>query len=478
MTSHLLLILPFLEWAVRILMVVVILRRRFLPVTALAWLALIFFQPLIGLPVYWLVGRDTLFRERVQSHKRVTDRARSRARAAAVRDHALEPALDPEQQVMLTQARRISGNPIVGGNAFEPIAKTDEFIVRLVADLDAAEHDIHLLYYIWRPDEQGQQVIDAVLRAAERGVRCRLLADAVGSKPLFKSREPRRLHEAGVELYAMLPVAPWRRKLARMDLRNHRKIAVIDGRIAYTGSHNLVVDTYGVKGVGPWFDLSARYTGPIVAQLQMVFLEDWEFTTNQPLDDDAMFPRIEPAGEIAAQVAPSGPNHPSESFQRVLLAAINSAQRKVLMTTPYLVPDEPTMLAFAMAVDRGVEVTIVVPRQADKPLINAAAHFYYDKLMDLGVQLHLFDKGLIHAKTMTVDDDFGVLGSANLDIRSFYLNFEINVLMYGEQVTRRLRFAQQRYLNEAQRLTLDEWRRRPMLRQYLESAAALVSPLL
>ncbi|MCG8509715.1 MAG: phospholipase D-like domain-containing protein, partial [Rhodospirillales bacterium] len=251
-----------------------------------------------------------------------------------------------------------------------------------------------------------------------------------------------------------------------------------DGRIAYTGSHNVAERTYGRKGVGAWIDLSGRFLGPVVGQLQLVFLDDWEFETDEHLTGDDLFPPPREEGAIAAQVVPTGPNHAGESFRRVVIAAMNSAQRRIIITTPYLVLDDPTMLALSMAADRGVETDIVIPERGDHPLVQAAGRSYLEPLLEAGVNVHLHRDGMLHAKTVTIDDAFALLGSANLDIRSFFLNFELNVLLYGPEITQQLRFAQQGYLSGADRVGLSAWRQRPLVQQYTEAAAALFSPLL
>lgn len=464
------------EWVIRIGMVPVVLRRRFQPVTSLAWLALIFFLPLVGVVVYLLVGVRYLGRRRARTHRQVVGASPLPERLAQL--YRERPEVSPEQQTMIVQAEQVSGNPILGGNQVQLIALTEELVESMVHDIDAAEDHVHVLFYIFWPDAVGTRVIDALERAVRRGVRCRLIADATGSRPLFRSGVTRRMTQAGIEVVAALPAAPWRRKLARIDLRNHRKLVVIDGSCAYTGSHNIVVEDYGNKRAGKWVDLGARVTGPIVAQLQSTFLDDWLFETGERLDDAALYPDLESAGHVAAQVVPTGPSHEAETFRWVLLAALNSAQRRIILTTPYLVPDEPTMLALAMAADRGVQVDVVVPQRSDHPLVEAAGRWYFEQLLENGINLHLYRDGMLHAKTITVDDAFSLLGSANLDIRSFYLNFELNVLLYGPEITAQLRFAQQQYLSVSDTIELHAWRRRPIVRQYLESAAALFSPIL
>ena len=466
------------EWSIRIGMTVAILRRRFTPSTAMAWLVLVYFLPVLGLIVYGLVGVNPLSRRRAKSHGLASAESHARLDPEQLTRHVIRPVVDPQQQNMILQAERISGNPIIAGNDVELLPDADELTTRLAADIDQAKSHVHLLYYIYRPDEMGRRISDALIRAAKRGVACRLLADAAGSRSFFRCRMHRELCDQGVQVVDMLPAAPWRRKLARLDLRNHRKVAVIDGRWAYTGSHNIVNEDYGHKTAGKWVDLSGRFTGPVVAQFQKLFLADWAFDTDQNLAGRDLFPPLIPGGEIAAQLVPTGPNNEGESFRRVLIAALATAQRRIIMTTPYLVPDEPTHVALAMAADRGVQVDLVVPEKSDHPLVAAAGRYAYQRLLEAGIHIHRYRGGMLHAKTITVDDAFALLGSANLDVRSFYLNFEVNVLLYGKQVTQHLRFAQQRYLNQSDAIALDAWRQRPLVKQLAEGAASLFSPLL
>jgi cardiolipin synthase len=467
------------NWIIRVVMLLVILRKRMMPVKGLAWLVLIMAFPIPGLVIYVLVGNRSMGWQRARLRQKIIGHAQTEHRMAELRAHQARPPIAPAQRNMIIQAERISGNHIVGGNDVELLPNANEKVARMVADIDAAKHHVHMVYYIFRPDETGNQVIEALKRAARRGVKCRVLADAAGSRSLFKRKGPARdMREAGVEIYPALPVALIRRKLARLDLRNHRKITIVDGRLAYTGSHNLVIEDYGHSWAGKWEDLSGRFTGPVTAQLQMTFLEDWYFETAQHLDGDDLFPPLNPTGEIAAQAVPTGPSHEAETFRRVVIAALDAAQEQIIMTTPYLVPDEPTMLALSMAADRGVEVKIVVPRRSDHPIVSAAGRSYYEPLLEAGVQIYRYHSGMLHAKTITVDYAFALLGSSNLDIRSFYLNFEINLLLYGPEITNHLRFAQNRYIAESDEVFLHSWRLRPASKQYIENACALLSPLL
>lgn len=473
-----LLTLEIIEWGIRLTMLIVVLRRRFRPATSLAWLTIVFFTPTVGMVFYLLLAGNRLGKRRVRQYRRTSTAIRNESRQGLIARHAIQPNLAPELSSVLKQAEQIGGMPILGGNHVELLPDVQGTIERLVRDIDEAQHHVHLLFYIYADDATGHRVADAVCRASARGVQCRLLADAAGSRSMLRSSLLSRLRSAGVHVHPMLPVKPLRRKFARLDLRNHRKIAVIDGLVAYTGSQNIVDTDYGHRRAGKWIDLMGRFTGPVVGQIQLVFLEDWIYETGQSLDTPDILPTCEPTGRMFAQAIPTGPVHDSQTFQRVLLAAINAASRKLIISTPYLIPDEPTMVALLMAADRGVDTHIVMPERCDLPLVGVAGRAYFEELLEAGVHIHTHHAGLLHSKTMTVDDAFALLGSANIDIRSFDLNFEINVLMYGPEITAELRFAQTRYIADSREVSLAEWRNRPPWKRYAESAAALLSPVM
>lgn len=478
-----LLLHQYAEWVIRLAMVPVILRRRFMPTTALAWLAVIFLLPEVGLFFYAIIGDARLGRKRIRMHQKVIYQSRQDKRMSRQRAHVTRPRIEKELEPIILQAEIIGGMPILGGNHVELMGDTNELFRRIAQDIDNARHHVHLLYYIYVEDESGKLISEAMIRAAQRGVKCRLMIDSVGSISFRRSDIRTRLEAAGVLVCEALPVSFWRARFARIDLRNHRKLAIIDGMIGYTGSHNVVNVDYG-RGKGgkrlQWIDLSGRYTGPIVHQLQIVFLEDWAFETDQKFEDeiDNLLPDLEATGQMAAQSVPTGPSENDDWLPNVLLAAINSARQKVVITTPYFVPDEPMLVALLMAASRGVEVELIVPRKSDTWLVSTAGKFYYERLLAAGVRIYQHRAGLLHSKTVTIDDAFAMIGSTNMDIRSFNLNFEFNVLMYGSQITRELRFAQKSYLNESDEIDLTQWRKRPAWKRYAASAASLLSPLL
>jgi cardiolipin synthase len=462
------------EWVIRLVMLAVIVTQRRQPSSAMAWLMVIFFEPWVGLVFYLLIGHNGLPRRRTEQHARLLQELRAVGRrydASVVR-----PELGPEATAAVTLAERLGSMPILGGNDVELITRTQEVIDLLVADIGAAEHHIHLLFYIFADDETGRRVADALFRAVGRGVKCRVLVDSVGSARMLKRLGP-QMAQRGVELHEVLPVGIFRRRMARIDLRNHRKVAVIDGRIAYTGSQNIVNADYGHKDLA-WHDMMARLTGPAVLELQAVFLGDWYFETDEVLDGDDIFPQPTLTGTVPVQTLPSGPTYPTENYQRLVVAALYAARERVIITTPYFVPDEPFMQAVEVAVLRGVEVELIVPRRCDRWLVAAASRAYYDQLLDAGVRLHRYEAGLLHSKTMTIDNAVAFLGTSNFDIRSFALNFEVNLLLYDEHVTERLRAEQREYMESSVEVSRDEWHDRPAVQKALDNVAKLVSPLL
>lgn len=465
------------SWLLFLVMMLVILGRRLTTAETLAWIAILYVRPEVG-TVFWLIlGDRRLGRTRVRLHRQVIQTMRTLSWRDAQRSFVTRPKVEADAMPLVLQAERTAGMPIVGGNSVDLMHDNAAMIQRLVDDIDRARSHVHLLYYIYEPDETGRRVGEALIRAASRGVTCRLLADAVGSRLFFKSKLLRSLTQAGIHVVPMLPVDVLRRGLARIDLRNHRKLAIIDGVIAFTGSQNIVDDDYGHSRAGNWVDMSGRFTGPLVTQLQTVFTEDWAFETDEVLDGPDILPIQQVTGNVVAQTVPTGPSHETEGFHRVLLSAINIARHRIIITSPYLVPDEPTMLALAMAADRGVDISIVVPQKGDHRVVAAVGRSFYRGLMESGVKMFLYSPGLLHAKTVTVDDTFALLGSANLDVRSFYLCFEINVVLYGPEVTLRLREEQEQYLYDSTRLDLETWKRRPFYKTYLENTAGLLAPL-
>ena len=461
------------EWMIRLIMLVYVPQRRGTAATR-TWLLLIFLLPWPGLILYALFGRIHVPRDRIKRQEHASRQIRT-AQEQMVKNPGTNPDLPPGMRAPAKLATQLGDFEPMGGNSAELLADYTGSIDRLVADIDAARRHVHLLFYIFNPDATGRRVADAVARASGRGVDCRLLMDAVGSKSGLAKLAP-GLRKKGVEVNAMLPVGLFRRNAARFDLRNHRKIAVIDGRIGYTGSQN-ITDPYFVKG-HPNEELLVRVTGPAVAELQAVFLADQYFETGERLPREEMFPALEVTGISAAQVVPSGPGYRHENGQELIIALLYAARERVVITTPYFVPDEPFLLAIRSAAARGVVVHLVVSRHANQPVTQLAQQSYYDALLEAGVKIHLYRPHFLHAKHLSVDDDVALIGSTNIDIRSFALNAEINILFYDPAVVGELRTIQEKYFADSDLLTTAEWSRRPLFLKVAQNTARLADSLL
>lgn len=462
-------------WFIRIGMIPAVLRRYFTPGASIAWLGIVFLHPYIGLALYLLVGESRLGPGRVARHEQLVEHYRGEDGATPDPQAVCDPPLDDLCRPIALQAQKISRMPVMSGNSARFIADSGEMVELLVADIEAAQSHVHMVYYMLADDQTGRRVTSALAAAARRGVRCRVLADAFASRAIFgRDGLAAQLGRQAVEVAAALPSSPLRRR----DLRNHRKLSVIDDRVAFVGSQNLINADYGGRRGAPWYDLTGRITGPVVREFALVFAEDWAFETGQMLDVPATPPAAPEPGGSAMQVVPTGPVSRSESFRRVVLGAIQSARRRLVLTTPYFVPDEPTLVSLMMAADRGVEVKLLLPAVPDHLFTAAAGRAHFPALLEAGVGIFLFRPGLLHAKSITVDEAVAVLGSANLDVRSFNLNFELSALMYGPAVTSRLYAIQARYLADCQKLDLATWSRRSRILNYADSAVSLVSPLL
>ncbi|MEO8030139.1 MAG: cardiolipin synthase [Gemmatimonadota bacterium] len=462
------------EWIIRIVMLLVVPFRRS-PDAARGWLLLVFFEPVLGLTLYLIIGRPTpprwravRFRQLPAALAPTIERLR---RSATVLRPDMGPALAP----IIALAERLGTIPITGGNQAEILTDYLATIERLVAEIDAATHHVHLLFYIFADDDVGGRVIEALQRASGRGVQCRVLIDSVGSKP-WRRTVLHRLVAAGVQAHAVLPVGPLRRRAGRIDLRNHRKIAVMDGRVGYTGSLNIVNPDF--KPGLTYEELMVRVTGPVTLALQFLFAGDWYVETGELLDDVAIFPAPVAEGAVAAQALPSGPLYPHANNQWLITALVHSACTRVVITTPYFVPDAPLLQAVQTAVLRGAEVHLVVPGQDDQLLVTLAQKSYYGELLDAGVRIHRYQPRFLHAKHVTIDDQVSWIGSSNMDVRSFVLNEEVVLLFYDRQLTAQLVREQQRYFRDSHPLTADQWRRRPRRTRIVQNLARLLSPLL
>lgn len=460
----------------------VIMRKR-APSVSFAWLAVILLIPFGGALLYLLFGEYRLGERRATQLAR--ERPVLRKWSGALRDIPASDrkGIDPECLPLQVQILTTTGMPTMPGNRLELIDTADRFFSLLIEDIDRAESSCFLEFYILNEGGRGDELIAALLAARQRGVTCRVLLDAIGAKQFLRSRAARRLRQGGVEVVAALPAGLFRALFVRIDLRNHRKIAVIDGEIAYTGSQNLVDPRFFKQddGVGEWVDAMVRITGPVVELLAAAFLFDWLLERGQSPTEYRGITGIrpaEPTGEALVQLAPSGPGYGEDTIHNLLLTAIYAARRELVLTTPYFVPDNAILAALRSAAQRGVAVTIVIPEKNDSRLVHYASRSRFEALSQAGVRIMAFHGGLLHAKSITVDGNFCLLGSVNLDMRSLWLNYEMTLVIYDRGFTKQVREMQCRYLEQAREHDAATFAARPYRQRVLENIALLLGPLL
>ena len=459
-----------LDWGIRIVALAWI-PVRSAPAAARSWLLLVGFLPLLGLPLYLAFGHPWLSRER-------RERQANASRVIAERQQPLArqrwtPHDDSIADDIARLCERTGDFMPMGGNA---IALEDDYaasLQALLADIAAARFEVHLLYYLMFDDAVGDAVADALAEAARRGVHCRLLLDDVGAKRGLRAYAT-RLRAAGVEVRAMLAGGlAWRRS-ARMDLRNHRKLAVIDRRIGHTGSQNLAAPGF-VPGF-PNREVVARVQGPVVAQLGAIFASDWYIETGEVLAVPEQPP--DAAGTSPAQLLPSGPAYPFANARNAVIALAQRARRRLVVATPYFVPDDATLDALEIAALSGIEVQLILSRSNNQRLTRWAQDAYLDALLEAGVKVALHRPRFLHAKHLSVDDEIALVGSINLDIRSFALNAELGLLCYDPAVVAQLRRIEAHCLADAEHLDAAAWRQRPHWRRSLSGIARLADSFL
>jgi cardiolipin synthase A/B len=456
-----------------------IVARRLPVAVSLAWLAVVFAVPFAGAAAYLALGGKRLGAERVARQSAAHRDAGPLLAALRASADAASPPAGTTGELLYRQALGLMDTPALGGNRTTLLEDYTEVFDALVRDIDAAEESVRLGFYIWHEGGRADDVREALRRARSRQVTCRVLVDTVGSKPFLEGNSIRSLRASGVEVVGALPPSLHRRR----DLRYHRKIVVIDDRVAYMGSQNLADPRFFKQGahVGPWVDAMLRIEGPAVTLLATIFETDWSVETGAVFAPPKAWRRSQaaaPADGVLVQVVPSGPAPYPDAIRQFLLTAVYSARRTLTLTTPYFVPDDAIVTALRSAAQGGVQVTLIVPARSDSFLVRYAGVSHFDDLMAAGVRIALFQGGLLHTKSLVVDGAVTLFGSVNLDMRSFWLNFENSLFVYGPAFAARIAELQQGYLTRSVLVDRDAWRRRPSRQHFLEDAARLVGPLL
>ena len=463
------------------LVVRVLLRPHRDPASRIAWILVILAMPVLGIVAYLLLGEVNLGRTRVQRMRAVTAALPPMDDTPGADAKGLAPEIPERHLHLFRVGRSISGLAPIGGNSGRLMPGSDATIDAMVADIDAARDHVHLLFYIWLPDSNGRKVAEALERAARRGVACRAMADDLGSRLLIRSEHWRTMGEAGAHLARALPIGnPLLRAIkGRIDLRNHRKIVVIDNRITYCGSQNCADPAFLIKAkYAPWVDAVIRFEGPIARQNQHLFAADWTVHTGEDLGELLLRPLAAAGPGFPAQAIGTGPTVRYSAMPEMFESLIYSARRELVITTPYYVPDDSMQQALCACAQRGVETTIVFPRRNDSWIVAAASRSYYGDLLAAGVRIFEYPNGLLHTKSLTLDGEVTLIGSANMDRRSFELNYENNILLYDPALTGEVRRRQDDYIGESIPIgagAVEEWSWR---RRLWYNAIAMLGPVL
>lgn len=450
----------------------------------LAYLLLVIFLPLIGIFIYFSFGinyrKNKLYSKKIVQDKKQEELVLQKLDLYNRKN--LEASRDNDAFVGLTKMiYQTDRSPLTTNNTTKLLINGEEKFPEVLEALRNAKHHIHVEYYIYEDDEIGRAIEQIMTEKAKAGVEVRFIYDDFGSASIRKTLV-KRLREHGVKAFPFYKIKLI--KLAsRLNYRNHRKIIVIDGRISFVGGIN-ISDKYSNASIGNtlyWRDTHLKITGDATAILQHIFIGDWNYCSDEKLTiTDQYFPKMEKISEQTqnVQIVSSGPDSDRPNIYYAIIKAIQSAKKEILLTSPYFIPGETIIDAMKMAALSGVEVKLLVPGISDSFMVNAAAKSYYTELLEAGVQIYLYQKGFVHAKTIVADRTLAIVGTANLDYRSFDLNFEVNAVVYDEVLASELADNFRTDLQNSERIEIQAWLKRPKYVQLFEKIVRLISPML
>jgi cardiolipin synthase len=457
----------------------VLLRPYRQPASRIAWIVVVVSLPFVGIVAYILFGEVNIGRKRIARMREVMASLQAQDSAGTARQVFI--AAGPERyQHLFRIGHSITGlNPVVG-NSGVLMTDSNATIAAMVDDIDAATDHVHLLFYIWLPDNNGCKVVAALQRAAASGVTVRAMADGLGSRLMIKSKYWAAMRDSGVQVAIALPVAnPLLRPFAgRIDLRNHRKIVVIDSGVTYCGSQNCADPEFLVKAAyAPWVDAVIRFEGPIASHNQYLFACDWMSHVDEDIRH-LLQPVPARAGGFVAQAFGTGPTVRFSAMPEMFESLMHSARRELLISTPYFVPSEAMLEALCACAYRGVKTSIIFPARNDSRIVGAASRSYYSTLLDAGISIFEYEGGLLHTKSLTMDGEVALIGSANMDRRSFDLNYENNILFVDNRLTADVYQRQQHYLASARQITAGEISTWTLPHRLLNNTVAMFGPVL
>lgn len=466
---------------VRIFAIIIIPRNR-RPTAAMAWLLAIFFIPVVGILLFLLIGNPRLPRKRRKMQQQINDYIRDTS--GGLDFGTLRPNAPEWFRALVRLNRNLGALPLAGDNGARLISDYQTSLDEMADAIREAEQYVHVEFYILQADAATDNFFRALEEVAARGVTVRVLLDHWANRNKPKYTETRqRLDAMGAAWHVMLPVQPLKRRYQRPDLRNHRKLLVVDGRVAFMGSQNVTDSTYNLpknlrRGLH-WVDMMARLDGPVVASVNAVFLSDWYSETLETLTEEIDLFAVEAgSGELDCQIIPSGPGFEFQNNLKLFMTLLFAAREKIIIVSPYFVPDEGLLLAIQTACQRGVDVELFVSEEGDQAMVYHAQRSYYEALLRSGVRIWMYKRPyILHSKSMSIDDEVAVIGSSNMDMRSFGLNLEVTMLSRGAEFVSQLRAVEDQYRSLSRELTLDEWMQQPLRSRVLDNLARLTSAL-
>lgn len=451
------------------------------PASRVAWVTIIAAVPFLGVLLYMLFGETNIGRRRMERMKQVMKSLPAMPDINPQESRNTLPNIPNRYQHLFRMGESINGFAAIGGNSGTLMEDSNTAVNSMIKDIDQATDHVHLLFYIWLPDNNGLKMVEALKRAVKRGVTCRAMADDLGSRTIIRSTHWKEMQEAGVHVSRALPIGNFmlRVLLGRIDLRNHRKILVIDGEITYCGSQNCADPEFRVKPkFAPWVDAVIRFEGPVVRQNQGLFIADWMSGTNDDLTDLLDRPLPDAGPGFPAQVIGTGPTVRDSAMPEVFETLFYTARRKLTVSTPYYVPNESMQQALCAAAWRGVQTTIILPANNDSRIVGGASRSYYAGLLEAGVQIFEYTGGLLHTKSVTLDDEVTLIGSANMDRRSFDLNYENNIQFYDPQLTADVVARQRAYIKQSNKITAHDVSNWSLTRRLWNNVLATFGPIL
>ncbi|QCI15949.1 cardiolipin synthase [Buchnera aphidicola] len=460
----------------------VLIKRRSIP-SSMSWLLIVYIIPLIGISIWFFFGELYLGKRQKKIANRIWSISNKWLNELKSCTYIFQMNNSEVANSLFQLCKHRQGISGIKSNKIELLTNTEKIMQMLIRDIYLARNNIEMVFYIWKPGGIADDVAIALINSAKRGITCRLMLDSAGSIDFFQSPWAEIMRESGIQIVEALKVSLIRVFLRRIDVRQHRKIVLIDNYIAYSGSMNLV-DPYLFKkssGISQWIDLMTRIEGPIAATIGIIYSCDWEIETGckilPPLPKNKIVENKSNKNS-SIQVIASGPGFPENMIHQALLTAIYSARHELIMTTPYLVPSEDLLYAICTAAQRGVKVSIIIPLYHDSILVKWASRVFFSELLEAGVKIYQFKKGLLHSKSILVDQQLSLIGTVNLDMRSLWLNFEITLVIDDSNFGNSLFCIQNQYISDSYLLDKKVWSTRSYWMIILEKIFYFLSPLL